>query len=280
MPESKPKETKLDSDYMKAVKSGDVDAQQSMVDEAARRAGYNRKGVRFGFYVKGVPLPPSRSAELNFGTGYYVAEDANLSEMTASKVSVNPRANLKDLSDLGINPEDVEFRVDQVFVKAEKPLTSANGGNYDELTSKFINAQLAYDSAVQDAKRIIGVPYETTSWGKTVSDLIARGGISFDSVRGMTGRKGMSSELVVQNPSQIKVSSPVTYDESGNVIPLSQRFDMGSGDIRYMPQGKPKATPNIPESYRRTGKEYRNPALARSISFAISGQSQERDQNK
>jgi hypothetical protein len=223
----------LDADYLAAVEKGDTEAAQRMVDEVARRAGYNRKGVRFGFYVKGVPLPPSRNTELNFGTGYYVAEDANLSEMTASKVSVNPRANLKDLSNLGINPEDVEFRVDQVFVKAEKPLTSANGGNYDELTSKFINAQLAYDSAVQDAKRIIGVPYETTSWGKTVSDLIARGDIPFDSVRGMTGRKGMSSELVVQNPSQIKVSSPVTYDESGNVIPLSQRFDLTKQDIRY-----------------------------------------------
>ena len=40
------------------------------------------------------------------------------------------------------------------------------------------------------------------------------------------------------------------------------------------------ATPSISESYRRTGKEYRNPALARSISLAISGQSQERDRNK
>ena len=40
------------------------------------------------------------------------------------------------------------------------------------------------------------------------------------------------------------------------------------------------ATPSISESYRRIGKEYRNPTLARSISLAISGQSQERDQNK
>ena len=40
------------------------------------------------------------------------------------------------------------------------------------------------------------------------------------------------------------------------------------------------ATPSISESYRKTGKEYRNPALARSISLAISGQSQERDRNK
>jgi hypothetical protein len=228
----------LDATYAAAVEAGDLDTAQQLVNEAARRAGYNRKGVRFGFYVKGVPIPPSRSTELNFGTGYYVAEDANLSEMTADKVSVNPRVNLKDLSNLGINPEDVEFRVDPVFVKAAKPLTSANGGNYDELTSKLINAQLAYDSAVQDAKRIIGVPYETTSWGKTVSDLIARGDIPFDSVRGMTGRKGMSSELVVQNPSQIKVSSPVTFDDNGNVIPLSQRFQITSPDIRFARKGK------------------------------------------
>jgi hypothetical protein len=67
---------------------------------------------------------------------------------------------------------------------------------------------------------------------------------------------------------------------SGDTFTYTAKFDVSSKDIRYMPQGKPKATPGISESYRRTGKEYRNPALARSISLAISGQSQERDQNK
>lgn len=40
-------------------------------------------------------------------------------------------------------------------------------------------------------------------------------------------------EAVVFEPSQIKLSDPVTYDDSGNVIPLSKRFSENNPDIRY-----------------------------------------------
>jgi hypothetical protein len=202
---------------------------QALVEAAAKKTNYNRKGVRFGFYVNGVPLPPSRSAELNFGTGYYVAENATLESTTSSSVSVSPTANPKDLQNLGLKPEDVEFRRDTVFVKAQKPLRSEYGGNYDKETADFINAQLAYDSAVQEARRVIGVDSEQTSRSKTVSDLIASGRLPFDSVQGITGRKGMTSELVVQNASQIKSAEPFTG------VPLDQRFNPTSNDIRMSP---------------------------------------------
>jgi hypothetical protein len=39
-------------------------------------------------------------------------------------------------------------------------------------------------------------------------------------------------EFVAKDPSQIKSADPVTYDDSGNVIPLSQRFNNQSEDIR------------------------------------------------
>lgn len=40
-------------------------------------------------------------------------------------------------------------------------------------------------------------------------------------------------EAVVFDSSQIKLSDPVTYDDSGNVIPISKRFDNSNSDIRY-----------------------------------------------
>ena len=40
-------------------------------------------------------------------------------------------------------------------------------------------------------------------------------------------------EIVILNPTQIKSADPVTYDDGGNIIPLSQRFDSSSDDIRY-----------------------------------------------
>jgi len=40
-------------------------------------------------------------------------------------------------------------------------------------------------------------------------------------------------EIVAFDPTQIKSAEPITRDNSGNVIPLSQRFKQSSADIRY-----------------------------------------------
>ena len=47
------------------------------------------------------------------------------------------------------------------------------------------------------------------------------------------GSPDTATVAVVFNSNQIKSADPVTYDESGNVIPLSQRFDSTSDDTRY-----------------------------------------------
>jgi hypothetical protein len=40
-------------------------------------------------------------------------------------------------------------------------------------------------------------------------------------------------ELIVKNPEQIKSADPVTYDDDGKIIPLSERFNAKKADIRY-----------------------------------------------
>lgn len=56
--------------------------------------------------------------------------------------------------------------------------------------------------------------------------------VSFAKSKGYDGIIG-SSTIVVFFPSQIKSSAPVTYDDNGNIIPLSQRFQSSIDDIRY-----------------------------------------------
>lgn len=46
-------------------------------------------------------------------------------------------------------------------------------------------------------------------------------------------------EAVAFNSSQIKSADLVTYDDSGNIIPLSERFNSGNEDIRYSRKGSP-----------------------------------------
>ena len=44
-----------------------------------------------------------------------------------------------------------------------------------------------------------------------------------------------SKIAVVESSGQIKSAEPITRDDAGNVIPLSQRFKAASEDIRFMP---------------------------------------------
>ncbi|MCR5588107.1 MAG: hypothetical protein K6F72_00665 [Bacteroidales bacterium] len=45
-------------------------------------------------------------------------------------------------------------------------------------------------------------------------------------------------EYVAFDPKQIKSADPVTYDDQGNVIPLSERFNSESNDIRFQKAGE------------------------------------------
>jgi len=53
----------------------------------------------------------------------------------------------------------------------------------------------------------------------------------FDSILYKDWDKGLI--VSVFNPEQIKSADSITYDDNGNVIPLSKRFDPNNNDIRY-----------------------------------------------
>lgn len=69
----------------------------------------------------------------------------------------------------------------------------------------------------------------------------------------------IADSIAVFDPSQIKSADPVTRDIDGNVIPLSERFNPGTKDIRFMPTS-PTAAPqrstkgeSLPSSPSRGG---------------------------
>lgn len=54
---------------------------------------------------------------------------------------------------------------------------------------------------------------------------------------GYDGVNNENEEVIAFYPSQIKSADPVTYDDNGNVIPLSERFNPEKEDIRYSAAG-------------------------------------------
>ena len=76
--------------------------------------------------------------------------------------------------------------------------------------------------------------------GYDIAEFIDENGLDYDSiildeggdlVDGKPVSRGFS--YVIRSSEQVKSADPITYYDSGNVIPLTERFDSGNRDIRY-----------------------------------------------
>ena len=57
--------------------------------------------------------------------------------------------------------------------------------------------------------------------------------LDYDGHRYIDGKRENVHTYIVFDGSQVKSADPITYDDSGNVIPLTERFDSGNRDIRW-----------------------------------------------
>ena len=88
----------------------------------------------------------------------------------------------------------------------------------DELTDE--NGDLAINEVIRQAIEDMGFDGIID---KTVSE-------KFPNMQGMYSD---TTHYIVFDSSQIKSADPITYDDSGNIIPLSERFNSSEKDIRY-----------------------------------------------
>lgn len=74
---------------------------------------------------------------------------------------------------------------------------------------------------------------------------------------GMSGIDHGDGVISLFDPNNIKSADPATYDNEGNLIPLSQRFDTSKQDIRFMPKSEEPEEPQkrsfdvIPNSFQK-----------------------------
>ena len=165
-------EKELDSLYMLAVESGETEIAQYLVDEVARRAGYEYKGFhsslnKFTTFNKG-----ERAG--SYGKGIYVS--------TYPQSFYGKEAY-------------------SAYLKIKNPMTKENEPEgVRESLGGYLKGAIIPD----------------------FYDLYPQ----FDGIIG-------KDEVTVKSPEQIKSADPVTYDDNGNVIPLSERFNDNQKDIRY-----------------------------------------------
>lgn len=215
-----------DKAYMDAVENANIEAAQVMVDEAANEAGFTVSG-HHGTYAMFNEFSPDFLGRhgLAFGPGFYFS---------------TRRATAKSYEEKG-------GRIIDAYLKAEKSLSP------DEKTMSF-GQMRKFAKALEKAskKQKLGLwgtielytgehndlDIINELWYKARDNMrheeffgILRDTLGYDSVK-VDFEGANETFYVVFNADQIKSADPVTYDDEGNVIPLSQRFNPKSKDIR------------------------------------------------
>ena len=206
--------TRANNEYMKAVESGDTEEQRRLVDEAAKANGYDR------LFWHGSKK----------GGGF--TEFRDWSYFTENKKYASRYAKAGDKGSL----YEVYANLGNTF-DTRKP----------ECREIFDKMRSEYGlSKVQES----GLPDWTD--GYDIAEFIDENGLDYDSiildeggdlVDGKPVSRGFS--YVIRSSEQVKSADPITYDDSGNVIPLTERFDSGNRDIRWSLAGNSGITTEI-----------------------------------
>lgn len=258
-----------DAEYLAAVQRGDTATAQRMVDDAAKAAGIPLRlyhGTTETKYEPGVYRPAQGEQKALQGLAAIqrqVIEDGTFTEpvkdirdlanvLERVKHPSAPSARTLTAMASGRSERSVERIGFSVFNTNEMGIHLGNEGAASQLGTPFpfyvdirnpLRLKDAYDWNVftvmrQVRKAGLNIPeseFEAVSKSKDreaalVALIKSKGydGIVYDNEA-----EGRGDSWIAFDPSQVKSADAVTRDESGAPIPLSQRFNAASPDIRY-----------------------------------------------
>lgn len=201
-----------DSAYMRAVENEDTETAQRMVDEAAEKAMPDSKvrnsdgalmvtyhGTEADDFYTFDKARQGQTDSSVFGKGYYFTNDYEYS------------------SDFGDNVRRFYLNITNPFVISR----------VDAPASEIAKKLKAHKIKVEfDYTGMVAYEFARKFGNQRFSDTLQS--LRYD---GVIVDEGF--ECVVFDRNQMKSADPVTYDNDGNVIPLSERFDEEKVDVRY-----------------------------------------------
>lgn len=212
---TKIKKSERDAEYLSAVKRGDLETARSMVNEAAEDAEYDITAYHVSMNGAFNVFDRNRLGENTVG----YADDAATAATAYLGFWFSDHDVSKPTYSYGMIPGDAR----QFRLKADALYPIALQTLQDELLNEYISEDAIeqYSDGEYSAIREAAEEYAAEMQRM-----------------GYSGLKVQDSELggtsyVVFDPEQIKSAEPVVYDDNGKVIPLSERFNSKSRDVRY-----------------------------------------------
>ena len=208
-----------DTAYTTAVESGNTEDAQRLVDEAAEEALENSEARL------------TDRGEFRMGAGKL----ATVYHATYNDFTVFDRAKLGENTDAYASDESTAATAHLGFWFNTQPLSQSASYAGGKDVKAYLNAENIYNA--HSLEQLTGeieqqwdeelTPEENAE--EYVDGLKAQG---YDGIVLKDEEFGGTS-FVVFDPEQIKSAEAITYDDAGNVIPLSERFNSRSNDIRY-----------------------------------------------
>ena len=211
----------MDADYLSAVERGDMATAQQMVLEAAKLAMPNTKVVDEDGNPKVVYHQTNATVYINRETG-----------QNWDELDWRERMEWDERDDWDEYWEEREFNT---FSRVNARTTNELDGfffapeydEYHEYGDRTIEAFLNIENPASNGD--YNIDASKTNAGR--DERVRMQNEGYDGV--INKEDGEIYEYVAFNPNQIKSADPVTYDDNGNVIPLSERFNPEEEDIRF-----------------------------------------------
>ena len=211
----------MDASYLDAVERGDMATAQQMVMEAAKLAMPNTKVVDENGNPKVVYHQTNATVYINRETG-----------QNWDELDWRERMEWDERDDWDDYWEEREFNT---FSRVNARTTQELDGfffapeydEYHEYGDRTIEAFLNIENPA--SREDYNIDSSKNNAGRDERIRLQNEG--YDGV--IREEDGTIWEYVAFDPNQIKSADPVTYDDAGNIIPLSERFNPRKEDIRY-----------------------------------------------
>jgi hypothetical protein len=200
----------LDAEHAAAHEAGDEEKAREMVRKAAEAAGYKFGPMYHASYVDfNEFLSKSDQAEAA-GEIYEEPEGGDAGNLGTGFYFTPDKAYAKRFG----TPREFYLKSEKVINASDPEIQKRLNEIYEELLNErggATNGEV-YDELMSEMKAD-GVLAE------------GAGGLSYG-----------ASEMLIRQSHQAKSANPFTYDDAGKLIPLSERFNPATGDIRFMPE--------------------------------------------
>lgn len=250
------KQSARDSEYMQAVESGDTEEQQRLVDEAAENAlsdsivrnsdgslkkVYHGTGAMFNQFSYDF-MSAHGSME---GQGFYFTDNpemANMYKGPNGRVLEGYLDMRKTLSDSKKTMTRAQLRTllqkidptgDDILINYERSGGVGYPGAAWKARALNDTVDTIYSGSDSDSEMLAEIANSGAGTELTVKMAREMGFDGYIVKDKYTSGKHSGEVYVAFESSQFKQSDPVTYDDQGDVIPLSERFNPGNNDIRY-----------------------------------------------